>query len=196
MPTTNSSTNLSEVDSMPYNTTPYIYFNQTNFYEVASIPVSGLTYTLFGFTCFLACLGLSGNISILAITLKSRDKWKGHDILITALAVADIVALASLSLSQPCFYEVLDRDVRAITTIGCKLFLSVCLSAMFSSSMVVVLISVERFEPVHEISNNLVCATSKASDQPAHTRSLIRAFACRLSILWLLSYWPSVIWSF
>ena len=39
------------------------------------------------------------------------------------------------------------------------------------------------YEPVHEISNNLVCATSKASDQPAHTRSLIRAFASRLSIL-------------
>ena len=38
-------------------------------------------------------------------------------------------------------------------------------------------------EPVHEISNNVVCATSKASDQPAHTRSLIRAFACRLTIL-------------
>ena len=32
-------------------------------------------------------------------------------------------------------------------------------------------------EPVHEISNNLVCATSKGSDQPA-----IRAFASRLSI--------------
>ena len=39
------------------------------------------------------------------------------------------------------------------------------------------------FEPVHEISNNVVCATIKASDQPAHTRSLIRAFASRLSIL-------------
>ena len=38
-------------------------------------------------------------------------------------------------------------------------------------------------EPWHEISNNLVCATSKASDPPAHTRSLVRAFACRLSIL-------------
>ena len=38
-------------------------------------------------------------------------------------------------------------------------------------------------EPVHEISNNVVCATSKTSDQPAHTRSLIRAFASRLSIL-------------
>ena len=38
-------------------------------------------------------------------------------------------------------------------------------------------------EPGHEISNNVVCATSKASDQPAHMRSLIRAFASRLNIL-------------
>ena len=38
-------------------------------------------------------------------------------------------------------------------------------------------------EPVHEISNNVVCATSKASGQPVHMRSLIRAFVCRLSIL-------------
>ena len=39
------------------------------------------------------------------------------------------------------------------------------------------------YEPVHEIFNNVVCATSKASDQPARTRSLIRNFASRLSIL-------------
>ena len=51
-------------------------------------------------------------------------------------------------------------------------------------------------EPVHEISNNLVCATSKASDQPVQTRSLIRVFAIRLNILWLLSYWLNTIWSF
>ena len=41
----------------------------------------------------------------------------------------------------------------------------------------------DTYEPVHEISHNVLCATSKASDQPAHTRSLIRAFASRLSIL-------------
>ena len=41
----------------------------------------------------------------------------------------------------------------------------------------------KRYEPVHEISNNVVCAASKVSDQPAHTGSLIRAFANRLSIL-------------
>ena len=39
------------------------------------------------------------------------------------------------------------------------------------------------YEPRHEISNNAVCATSKAYDQPAHTRSLIRAFASGLNIL-------------
>ena len=52
------------------------------------------------------------------------------------------------------------------------------------------------FDPWHEISNNVVRATSKGSDQPAHTRRLIRAFASRLNILWLLSYWPNIIWSF
>ena len=40
-------------------------------------------------------------------------------------------------------------------------------------------------EPVHEISNNVVCVTSKPSDQPAHMCSLIRAFASRLNILLL-----------
>ena len=39
------------------------------------------------------------------------------------------------------------------------------------------------FEPRHDISNNVVYAISKASDQPAHTRSLITAFASRLNIL-------------
>ena len=39
------------------------------------------------------------------------------------------------------------------------------------------------YGPWHEISNNVVCATSKGSDQPAHRRRLIRAFAGRLNIL-------------
>ena len=41
----------------------------------------------------------------------------------------------------------------------------------------------ETFEPQHGISKNMVCATSKGSDQPAHNLSLIRAFASRLNIL-------------
>ena len=67
-------------------------------------------------------------------------------------------------------------------------------STLFPSGMIA---EIERTnEPLHEISNNAVCATSKASDQPAHTRSLSRAFASRLNILWLLSYRPNIIWIF
>ena len=43
-------------------------------------------------------------------------------------------------------------------------------------------------EPGHEISNNVVCETNKASDQPVHKPSLIRAFASRLNIQVLLGY--------
>ena len=39
------------------------------------------------------------------------------------------------------------------------------------------------FKVPHKISDNVVCATSKASDQTAHMRSLIRAFASGLNIL-------------
>ena len=42
------------------------------------------------------------------------------------------------------------------------------------------------FEPQPEISDNVVCATNKASDQPAHMRSLIRASASPLNILRVL----------
>ena len=38
-------------------------------------------------------------------------------------------------------------------------------------------------ESPHDIFNTVVCATSKASDQPAHMYSLIRAFASCLNIL-------------
>ena len=38
-------------------------------------------------------------------------------------------------------------------------------------------------ESRHGISNNVVCATSIGSDQPAHMRSLIRTLAIRVDIL-------------
>ena len=39
------------------------------------------------------------------------------------------------------------------------------------------------YEPQHDISNNVICVPSKGSDQPAHNRSLISAFASCLNIL-------------
>ena len=39
------------------------------------------------------------------------------------------------------------------------------------------------YEPLHEISNNVVCVTRKDSDQPPHMRSLNRAFVNRLNTM-------------
>ena len=57
------------------------------------------------------------------------------------------------------------------------------MAAVRSKAVVLLLFVIMAYEPVYEISNDVVFVTSKASDQPAHTRRLIRAFASRLSIL-------------
>ena len=54
-------------------------------------------------------------------------------------------------------------------------------SRHFSSSLTSVSSTI--FELQHDISNNVVCAISIGSDQPAHMRSLIRAFVSHLNIL-------------
>ena len=60
-------------------------------------------------------------------------------------------------------------------------------SSHIPRSFISVLIQ-ETYEPWHEISNKVVCATSTA-DQPAHMCSRTRAFANCLNILWMFSYW-------
>ena len=49
------------------------------------------------------------------------------------------------------------------------------------------LISYTRYEPQHEISNNVVCATSKGSDQPAHT-SLCQSLEYSMTLRLLTEY--------
>ena len=55
-------------------------------------------------------------------------------------------------------------------------------STIYSESTRAYLHNVYIIESRHKISNNVVYATSKGSDQPAHAHSLIRAFASRLNI--------------
>ena len=57
------------------------------------------------------------------------------------------------------------------------------ITAGYSDSLYKRSLCAKVYEPRHEVSNNVVCATSKASDKPAHSHSLIRAFASRLNII-------------
>ena len=51
-------------------------------------------------------------------------------------------------------------------------------------------------EPRHKISNNVIFASSKDSDQPVHMLGQIRAFAIGFNFLCVLCYWLNIIWSF
>ena len=71
------------------------------------------------------------------------------------------------------------------TRIAAQTCKTTCLCEMFKNNGLFLddFATMKIIEPWLEISNNAVCATSKGSDQPAHTRRLIRAFAGRLNIL-------------
>ena len=62
---------------------------------------------------------------------------------------------------------------------GCILFIRI----QQSSRVLYLVQKCQTHSSRDEISNNVVCATSKGTDQPEHMRSPIRAFCCRLNIL-------------
>ena len=70
-----------------------------------------------------------------------------------------------------------------LITTNCHLFISKAGKCPFVYMWTVEARSKFTNEPWHDISNSVVCATSKGSDQPAHMRRLIRDFASRLNIL-------------
>ena len=147
------STNVSSPNFTPspdvinHNTTTHVSsFNQSNAtYYLENIPLPGTTYTLFGLTCFIAILGLCGNFSILAFILKMRSQLKGHDVLTTVLAAFDSFAITTVPFTTPYVDDVIGMDITALSSIGCKLFHAVFFSAIYGSSLVVVLICIERF---------------------------------------------------
>ena len=114
----------------------------------ADSPITSLSYISFTAICTVSVLGLLGNFLTLAVTLKFQKPLKGHDILIVALAVIDFAAIITTPFNHPDVYEVLGMDIRAISTVGCKLFLGIWTSLVISSSVILVLISIERFVAV------------------------------------------------
>ena len=114
------------------------YLNYTNFSIIGLI--------CFGLICFVTVLGLFGNILILAVTFRSRaEAFKGHDVLITALALFDGIALVSTAVSLPSTIDIIGMDMRAISTTGCKVFMGVFQPSAISSFSIIVLICIERF---------------------------------------------------
>ena len=96
---------------------------------------------------------------------------------------AGCCALFVFLVSCDCYVTLTHGAVGCFAVCNCGIFRSYSFVFCSWSTHLCMELNMHINEPVLEISNNEVCATSKASDQPAHTRSLIRTFASRLSIL-------------
>ena len=135
------------ISALNDNTTMRMTFDLPNS-SLDSQTVSVLTYTLLGLILFIMVLGLCGNLVTLVIMWQSRQTQRSHDVLITALAISDCVALIPTTLSHSSVSKVVGVDIRAITSVGCKLYAAIWQSATTSTLSVVVLISIERFVAV------------------------------------------------
>ena len=129
-------------------TTLAIYLDQNasmHDLPTGSIPMTGLTYTLFGLTCLFTTLGLCGNVLTLINLSKFRCRSEAHGVLLSSLAICDMVSCLSFALTQPCVHAIFGMDIRAITTVGCKISWAILFPATICSSAVVVLICIERY---------------------------------------------------
>ena len=143
------------------------YFNFTTLFELPS--------RIFNNDC---CMKVSAAFPI------CKKQMLGH--VCTAMFLSVINEIFSNKLH--CFYKKsIHECVRSFCIISTKITIKVSgiigATSYFKPGLVGCDYQSKLMEPRHEIANHVVCATSKASDQPAHTRSLIRAFASRLYIL-------------
>ena len=82
---------------------------------------------------------------MLIVMQRTTNSSKVHILLIKMLAVFDCIAVVTTALNQRSLPFVFGLDVRALDNLICKLFISIFQFSSFSSAIVVIHISIERF---------------------------------------------------
>ena len=90
-------------------------------------------------------LGMFGNILTLIVTIDGHYGKSAHGLYITAMAVADIVFLTTQPFNRSFAYYLFGRDIRATSIALCKVYYFFLRWTRPMSSLVIVLICVERF---------------------------------------------------
>ena len=107
-----------------------------------------LSYTMATFASIFLLIGLFGNGMTLVVTLKSEKRFKPHNILIMSLAVADTLSLVVHTSNVEAFGELLLFDITALKSANdftCKLYNAVTRVSNINSTLMIMLICIERF---------------------------------------------------
>ena len=107
-----------------------------------------LSYTVATSACLFLLVGLFGNGMTLTVTLKSETRFKPHNILIMSLAVADTLSLLTNTFNIRAFGELSLIDLTALKAASpftCKLFNATYRMSLITSTLMIMLICIERF---------------------------------------------------
>ena len=107
-----------------------------------------LAYFIVTLACVFLLVGLLGNGLTLVVTLKSDTRSKSQNILIMSLAVADTLSLLTNTFYIRAFGEISFIDMTALKSVNnftCKLLNATYRTSIFNSSLMIMLICIERF---------------------------------------------------
>ena len=93
-------------------------------------------------------IGLGGNVLTLMVTTSRSYRNTAHGLYITAMAVADITFLLAQPLNRGFVHDLFGMDIRSYSLIGCKIYYFCLRWARPMSSLVIVLVCIERFVAV------------------------------------------------
>ena len=153
-----------------------------------TVPNVWLSYTVAIFACIFLLLGLFGNGMTLVVTLKSETRFKPHNILIMSLAVADTLSLVVNTLNIEAFGDLSLFDITALKSANdyaCKLFSAGARVSSFNSTLMIMLVCIERFI--------VVWFPLKARQILTKRRTVISVAACVTATL-VIAATPSVIY--
>ena len=89
--------------------------------------------------------GLCGNLLTLMVTASRAYRRTAHGVYITAMAIADITFLLTQPLNRGFVHDIFGWDIRTHSAIGCKVYFFFLRWSRPMSSLVIVLICIERF---------------------------------------------------
>ena len=104
-----------------------------------------LTVTSFIIALFLVFVGIVGNSFIIATVRSKRCQYNSHGIQLTALAFSDMKSLLVGLFNRRFVWNALGKDMRSLTTTGCRTYVFANRVAKLSSTMFVILVCIDRF---------------------------------------------------
>ena len=140
-------TNMLVITGEFLNQNDVITTNSTSVTHAPAGPATGswTTVTSYIIVPLLVVLGCFGNTFTIIVMRSKRFQHSSTGVYLTALALSDMAFLLTFPIAKGAFIDLFDKDIRALSVTGCRLYFFMFRGTKISSSWYVVLVGIERF---------------------------------------------------